>query len=129
MSADSFLYQIPRDLTINPADVLKEGWLSKQSKFLKEWRRRWCVLTPKYFCSFKGKDFARLKPTEIIPVQYCCGIRSADDDINQENAFRLDTHDRIFFLVADSTVDKEAWIGFIGRQMMRPNVAAEYIDT
>ena len=43
----------------------------------------------------------------------------------EENSFRVDTPSRIFFLIADDSADKEAWIGHIGRQMVRPTVRTE----
>ena len=50
------------------SEVLKEGELEKQSRFMKEWRkyfiyfeyakfhRRWFVLTPTHLLSFKDKN-------------------------------------------------------------------------
>ena len=34
-------------------NILKEGWLEKESKYLKAWRKRWFVLTPNTLYSFK----------------------------------------------------------------------------
>ncbi|KAL8426757.1 hypothetical protein Efla_006743 [Eimeria flavescens] len=161
-------YGGPRD------GVIKEGWLSKQSKFLKDWRRRWFVLTPQCLCSYKTSDVRSQKPTEVSPtclsvtavsssvlaaaaleagragrpgqlrappvfaarlysrlmlllllllllqvlyLRDCSTVKSADDEINKENAFRVDTPKRVFFLLADSSQEKESWIGHIGRQM------------
>lgn len=49
-------------------------------------------------------------------------MKSADEDIHKENAFRVDTPNRVFFLIADNNQEKESWIGHIGRQMVRPSV-------
>ncbi|XP_026191310.1 pleckstrin homology domain-containing protein 1-like [Cyclospora cayetanensis] len=108
--------------------VIKEGWLSKQSKFLKDWRRRWFVLTPQCLCSYKTSDTHSQQPTEVLYLRDCSTVKSADEDVNRENAFRVDTPNRVFFLLADSPNEKEAWIGHIGRQMVRPSVLTEYHD-
>lgn len=108
--------------------VIKEGWLSKQSKFLKDWRRRWFVLTPQCLCSYKTSDVHSQRPTEVLYLRDCSTVKSADEDVNRENAFRVDTPSRVFFLVATSPQEKESWIGNIGRQMVRPSVLTEYQD-
>ncbi|KAL8272194.1 hypothetical protein Esti_003859 [Eimeria stiedai] len=108
--------------------VIKEGWLSKQSKFLKDWRRRWFVLTPQCLCSYRTSDVRSQKPTEVLYLRDCSTVKSADEELNKENAFRVDTPNRVFYLLAENTQDKESWIGHIGRQMVRPSVLTEYPD-
>merc|ERR1712217_189728 len=98
---------------------IKEGWLLKQSAHLKEWRRRWCVLTPKHLCSFKSEGEYK-NQTEVINLRDCTFVRSADEDLGKENSFKVVAPNRIFYLVSDSPRDTEAWIGHIGRQMARP---------
>eukprot|EP00913_Durusdinium_trenchii_P011355 g10666.t1 len=53
------------EIVIHRDDIIKEGFLVKQSKHMKEWRRRWFVLTPQYLCSFKSQGEYR-NPTEHI---------------------------------------------------------------
>ena len=35
------------------SNLIKEGVMEKKSKFLKEWRERWVVLTVNYLFTFK----------------------------------------------------------------------------
>jgi len=109
------------EIIVHRDDVKKEGWLVKQSKHLKEWRKRWFVLTPQYLCSFKSQGEYR-NPTEAIRLRECSTVKSADEDTGKENSFRVDTQARVFYLIADSPSEKESWIGHIGRLMVRPNV-------
>eukprot|EP00418_Pyrodinium_bahamense_P013953 CAMPEP_0179125572 /NCGR_PEP_ID=MMETSP0796-20121207/59397_1 /TAXON_ID=73915 /ORGANISM="Pyrodinium bahamense, Strain pbaha01" /LENGTH=119 /DNA_ID=CAMNT_0020824283 /DNA_START=66 /DNA_END=425 /DNA_ORIENTATION=- len=109
------------EIIVHRDDVIKEGFLSKQSKHLKEWRKRWFVLTPEYLCSFKGQGDYR-NPTEFIRLRECSTVKSADEDTGKDNSFRVDTPARVFYLIADSAADKEAWIGHIGKQMVRTTV-------
>eukprot|EP00928_Gymnodinium_smaydae_P067208 TRINITY_DN50150_c0_g1_i1.p2 TRINITY_DN50150_c0_g1~~TRINITY_DN50150_c0_g1_i1.p2 ORF type:complete len:122 (+),score=26.99 TRINITY_DN50150_c0_g1_i1:74-439(+) len=113
------------EIIIHPHDIVKEGWLTKQSKLLKEWRRRWVVLTQQYVCTFKNQGGDYRNPTEVIRLRECSTVKSADEDTGRENAFRVDTPNRIFYLIADSSAEKEAWIGHIGRQMVRPTVMVD----
>jgi len=112
---------------IRKEEILKEGWLMKQSKFLKNWKRRWFVLTPTYICSFQQQGVYH-KPTEVLRLRECSTVKSADDNVDRENAFRVETPSRVFFLIAETNVEKESWIGHIGRQMVRPTVMKEYND-
>ncbi len=114
-------------LVILREQVIKEGWLMKQSKVFKEWRRRWFVLTNTHLCSFKDQG-QYINPTECLCLRECSTVKSADEETQRENSFRVDTPGRIFFLVADNYQEKENWIGHIGRQMVRPTVLTEYHD-
>merc|ERR1719378_1785701 len=109
---------------INANDIIKEGWLVKQSKHLKDWRRRYVVLTPQYLCTFKNQGDYR-NPTEALRLRECSTVKSADEDTGKENSFRVDTPGRVFYLIADTAADKETWIGHIGRAMVRPTVLTE----
>eukprot|EP00918_Siedleckia_nematoides_P078481 GHVU01171734.1.p1 GENE.GHVU01171734.1~~GHVU01171734.1.p1 ORF type:complete len:122 (+),score=14.97 GHVU01171734.1:43-408(+) len=115
------------DILINSADIIKEGWIQKQSLFFKNWRRRWLVLTNEYLCTFpESGKYA--KPTEYLRLRDCSTVKSADDDVHKEFSFRVDSPQRVFFLVADSPGDREAWIGQIGAKMVRPSVLKDYDD-
>merc|ERR1712187_423909 len=112
------------DIVIYPEDIVKEGWLVKQSKFMKEWRRRRVVLTAQYLCTFKNQGDYR-NPTEALRLRECSTVKSAEEELGKENCFRVDTKERSFYLIADSAQDKEAWIGNIGRMMVRPAVMVD----
>ena len=57
-----------KDVTINPSDKLKEGYLKKESRIRKVWRERWVVLTTSFIYTFENKDVYR-NPTESIDVK------------------------------------------------------------
>merc|ERR1712137_1079498 len=115
------------EIIIHRDDIVKEGWLVKQSKFMKEWRRRWVVLTRDYLCSFKQQGEYR-NPSEAIRLRECSTVKSAEEETGKENSFRVDTPGRVFHLIADNATEKEAWIGNIGRQMVRPTVMQDNDD-
>mmetsp|Transcript_23977 Transcript_23977/g.42470 ORF Transcript_23977/g.42470 Transcript_23977/m.42470 type:complete len:129 (-) Transcript_23977:1227-1613(-) len=102
--------------------IYKEGWLYKQSKYLKEWRRRWVVLTPRLLCSFKAEKNYRVAPTEQVWLRECSSVKSAEEETRQPNGFRVDSASRAYYFYTEDHEEKEAWIGAIGRAMIRPTV-------
>lgn len=102
--------------------ILKEGWVEKRSRYFKSWRKRWAVLTPGSLFTFKAPNAYTTTPTENIAIRDCINIRSAEEDVNNENSFRVDTRGYSFFFLCESAAEKELWIGAIGRAMMRPKV-------
>mmetsp|Transcript_33105 Transcript_33105/g.65709 ORF Transcript_33105/g.65709 Transcript_33105/m.65709 type:complete len:128 (+) Transcript_33105:181-564(+) len=120
----NWLFGSKDSVTIRPDDILKEGWLSKRSRTVKEWRKRWVVLTATHIYSFK-KSNELAYPTEAIPLRECSTVKSAEEEAANECGFRVDTRDRVYLFVADSNSEKEAWIGHIGRRMVRPTVMTE----
>jgi hypothetical protein len=61
-------------------------------------------------------------PTEYLLLKDCTTVRSADEETGKDNSIKVESPDRTFLLVASSPEEKEAWIGMIGRQMIRPSV-------
>ncbi|CAG9331021.1 unnamed protein product [Blepharisma stoltei] len=99
--------------------IIKEGRINKCSRFFKVWRRRWMVLTPHFLVLFKRQQAYRDKPTEKIKLRDCSTVKSAEEETKKDFAFRIDSKDRVFFFSAQDANDKEAWIGSIGRVMVR----------
>mmetsp|Transcript_92942 Transcript_92942/g.161518 ORF Transcript_92942/g.161518 Transcript_92942/m.161518 type:complete len:231 (-) Transcript_92942:56-748(-) len=93
-------------------DIRRAGFLVKESRILKNWRRRWLVLTPHYLYSFKtAGDYRR--PTESIKLGDCLAVKSAENDTGTKNSLCVVTPDRTFFLIADSAHEKDLWLGAI----------------
>lgn len=60
--------------------------------------------------------------------QHSLKVKSADDDFQKPYVFRVDTADRVLFLVAASASEKEGWIGAIGRQMVTSSIRPTYCE-
>eukprot|EP00919_Chromeraceae_sp_WS-2016_P002785 GHVR01006878.1.p1 GENE.GHVR01006878.1~~GHVR01006878.1.p1 ORF type:complete len:120 (+),score=22.08 GHVR01006878.1:222-581(+) len=103
-----------------PSVVLREGWLNKQSRHWKEWRKRWVVLTDKCLYTFKVENDYN-NPSEMIILSECTTVESGDF-IDKKNTFKLVTPTQTFWFDADSVGEKEQWIGSLGRQMVRPSM-------
>ena len=112
---------------VREQDVVLRGTLKKQSRWLRQWRPRWTVLTRQFLVTymFEGEETQGRTPTEFLALRDCQTVRSAEDDVGQMHAFRVDGPERTFFLVADTKEEKEKWIGAIGKAMIRGSVMIE----
>jgi len=93
-----------------------EGWLTKQSAWLKDWRRRYFILKGKslFFC--KSEYSA---PHGMIDLASCTTVKSADMKARKKNSFEISTPDTTFLLYADTEKEKDDWIGSVGRAIVR----------
>eukprot|EP00825_Cyclidium_porcatum_P025185 TRINITY_DN27447_c0_g1_i1.p1 TRINITY_DN27447_c0_g1~~TRINITY_DN27447_c0_g1_i1.p1 ORF type:complete len:127 (+),score=21.39 TRINITY_DN27447_c0_g1_i1:85-465(+) len=108
-------------------NIIKEGWLDKESKYLKQWRQRWFVLTPNTLYTFKEQKIYK-SPTEIIPLKQVTTIKSTDDETNKSNSFKIEVQDRKFYMAASTNHEKEQWIGAIGKAMVKLNTRKNNLD-
>mmetsp|Transcript_43604 Transcript_43604/g.81063 ORF Transcript_43604/g.81063 Transcript_43604/m.81063 type:complete len:228 (-) Transcript_43604:102-785(-) len=101
-------------VVVCPDDIKCRGFLWKESKLIKTWRRRWLVLTSECLCAFKTEGSSE-KPTEYIRLMECYSVKSAENitERRMENSFCVVTAERTFVLIADSAAEKEAWMGAI----------------
>jgi len=95
----------------------KEGWLEKQSRHLKRWKRRWFVLQDSTLYSFK-KEKVYDDPTEIIDLRIFSSVKSSEDYTNRTHSFDVYSSDMVFSMVAASESEKEDWIRAIGRAIV-----------
>ena len=56
-----------KPVNIQPGDKLKEGFLSKESRYRKVWRKRWCVLTSQHMNTFENEKLYS-NPTEVTEI-------------------------------------------------------------
>eukprot|EP01084_Bolivina_argentea_P132320 233518_1 len=74
-------------------NILKEGWLQKQSRYLHHWRKRWVVLTLNALYTFENhKQYQN--PTEVINVTDISSITSPNE---RQNQFVIKTKGNISF--------------------------------
>ena len=52
---------IPEEQKMDAFNIYKEGWLYKQSRYLKSWRRRWAVITRTHLYTYKLEQEYLLK--------------------------------------------------------------------
>ena len=64
----------------------------KQSRYWKEWRERYLVLTKTHLLTFKEKitDGNYKNPTEVIPMKICSTVKSCEDETKKPESFKLE---------------------------------------
>ena len=72
--------------------------------------------------TFKDNTGDYSSPTEIIPINNCCTVKSADDELNLKNTFKVLVQDRTFYFLGEDNADKESWIGALGKAMIKTTV-------
>merc|ERR1719454_1696836 len=95
----------------------KEGYLFKQSRHLKQWRKRWFVLDDNKLYSFKSKDEMK-SATETIDLKVFSSVKSSEDYTGRANSFDVYSPDFIFSMAAETESDKEDWIRAIGKAIV-----------
>jgi hypothetical protein len=65
--------------------------------------------------TYKSQDM-KSKPTESITLKQCRGVKSAEDETKKDYSFRIDLGTIVFFFHAETTEQKEKWIGVISKQ-------------
>lgn len=100
---------------VDVSSIRKEGWVFKESAVLRQFRRRWLVLTPEKLYSFKKERGYSEPPTEEVDLKLCGTVKSADDLTNRSYTFTVQVPDRNFFLMASSDAERNEWVAAIGR--------------
>jgi len=95
----------------------KEGYLFKQSRHLKQWRKRWFVLDDNKLYSFKDKENTK-DATETIDLKVFSSVKSSEDFTGKANSFDVYSPDFVFSMAAECESDKEDWIRAIGRAIV-----------
>ena len=72
--------------------------------------------------TFKDNSGDYSSPTEIIPINNCCTVKSSDDELNLKNTFKVLVQDRTFYFLGSDNSDKESWIGALGKAMIKSSV-------
>merc|ERR1719427_2404836 len=105
----------------------KEGYLYKQSRHLKQWRRRWFILDDNKLYSFKDKDDSK-NATEIIDLKIFSSVKSSEDFTGKANSFDVYSPDFVFSMAAESEGEKEDWIRAIGRAIVMSHSSGKFKD-
>lgn len=93
-----------------------EGWLTKQSMWLKDWRRRYFFLKDSKLFFSKGE----FSPAHgMIDLSTCMTVKSAELKAGKKNAIEVSTKDMTYYMYADSEKEKDEWIGAIGRSIVQ----------
>ena len=80
------------------------GWLTKQSAWLRDWRRRHFVLKQSklFFSKHEGSQ-----PHGMIDLARCMTVKSAEYKAKRRHSLEVSTQDTTYLLCADSEKEKD----------------------
>lgn len=96
---------------------IRGGFLYKRSKFLKEWRMRWVVLTTNFMYTFTDE-----KMTEVTDVIDLKDIKSYKSYLRKDEemippGFKLRSADDMLYFCAKNCHEKWSWLVSLERLM------------
>lgn len=96
---------------------IREGPLYKRSKFLKEWRERWIVLTSNYIYTFASKNLDEV--TDIIDLKEIKSYKSylRKDEEMIPPGFKVRSADDMYYFCAKNCNEKWSWLVSLERLM------------
>lgn len=95
-----------------PTDArqMKVGWVLRQSKKLKMWKRRFVVLTARDLRTYKNES-SRAKATSVIDLSLCERAHGADGQTGFPRSFRVDVPPSdIWYFRCRDDADKASWM-------------------
>ncbi|XP_028409734.1 pleckstrin homology domain-containing family H member 2-like [Dendronephthya gigantea] len=84
----------------------KTGYLSKLGGRIKNWKRRWFVLSENKLSYYKTENDVNKKALGQIPLEGFCGITRIEGSLS----FQIDTPKRKYYLTGESIDDIDDWL-------------------
>eukprot|EP00811_Abedinium_folium_P034609 NODE_7477_length_1575_cov_3.232044.p1 GENE.NODE_7477_length_1575_cov_3.232044~~NODE_7477_length_1575_cov_3.232044.p1 ORF type:complete len:324 (+),score=41.25 NODE_7477_length_1575_cov_3.232044:136-972(+) len=107
----------PNDrISLQHPNFIKADLVWKKSRLLKQWRRRWVVLTPESLLTFKTREEG--KPTETMAAPHITNVGDADLQVQRVCAFYVRFGRRCIYMVADTPLERDSWVGEISRALV-----------
>lgn len=71
---------------VRKIDILKEGWVYKQSRQIKQWKERWLVVTRSHALTYKKpNEYNDTDPTEVIALSSLIGC-GMDEEVKYKGS-------------------------------------------
>ena len=101
-------YQDPQTNIMYDCDQAEyEGYLTKQSMWLKDWRRRYFILKGNKLFFAKNEYQA---PHGMIDLAHCTTVKSADWKSKKRHSFEISTPEITYLLYADTESEKVCYV-------------------
>ncbi|XP_068729703.1 pleckstrin homology domain-containing family H member 1-like isoform X1 [Montipora capricornis] len=102
-------------VSLKKGDQKKEGYLTKLGGRVKNWKRRWFVLTDGKLYYYKTQNDVNRKPLGQIPLDGTCRIARTDGALT----FEVTTPKRTFYLTGDTKEVVDDWLRVLHNVMRK----------
>ena len=89
--------------------ILLSTYLQKRSRIFHFWRSRFCVLTERYFITYKGTE-KNSSSTDSINLSECTRVTNSDQYLGKSNTFELVHRNRSYYFMCKNKEAQEEWI-------------------
>ena len=89
--------------------ILLSTYLQKRSRIFHFWRNRFCVLTERYFITYKGTE-KNSSSTDSINLSECTSVNNSDQYLGKSNTFELVHRNRSYYFMCKNKEAQEEWI-------------------
>ena len=89
--------------------ILLSTYLQKRSRIFHFWRSRFCVLTERYFITYKGTE-KNSSSTDSINLSECTRVNNSDQYLGKSNTFKLVHRNRSYYFMCKNKEAQEEWI-------------------
>lgn len=96
-------------------DSVQEGWVWKQSRLFKRWRRRYVVLTAQNLSTYKQRGDVTATES-VLPGEFTSAFAN-DAEAQQTRAFCVAVMRRSYFMVCDDEATRDEWVKNITAQL------------
>eukprot|EP01040_Poterioochromonas_malhamensis_P002297 gene2297-2442_t len=93
-----------------------EGYLTKKSRWVGEWRKRYFMLKGSKLFFGKGPTSA---PHGMIDLIDCISVKSAEGKSKKKNAIEIRLKEETFQVYSSTERERDEWIGQIGRAIVK----------
>ena len=101
--------------------LIKAGWVSKRSAYLKQWRKRWLVLREGSLCTYKTKDVSQ-KATMILPIPDITEAVPSVLEIERDFCFKV-VCDEEYYMTVESDKELCLWLNLINHIRQGRNIS------
>jgi hypothetical protein len=90
-----------------PAAAHLSGWLFKRSAWVKDWRKRWVVLSGDRLSFYKAPGS---EPHGVVDLSECLAARAAEEKLSKLFGFEVTSLVEAFYLQAESQPEMVQWL-------------------
>lgn len=96
---------------VKETDILKTGYLVKEGKNIKTWKRRFFILTESYLLYYESdKQNSKLKGCVDLSAPATCHATRGDIECLKTPSLKLETAHRVLYAYGKDVEDIESWI-------------------